>query len=99
MKVEYRDMTLRRDDICRLWPSHPASKRGRKPGADWDAYFLAFKAKVEADGYPDALNVEGWNKQADVERWLAEQAARDHCSPSSSTIRRHAKAFLAKVKN
>ena len=43
---------------------HPASKRGRRPGADWDAYYLAFKAKVEADGDPDALNVEGWNKQA-----------------------------------
>ena len=93
------DVTLRRDDICRLWPSHPASKRGRKPGADWDAYFLAFKAKVEADGYPDAQNVEGWNKQTDVERWLAEQAARDHLFPSSSTIRRHAKTFLKKVQN
>ena len=93
-------MTLRRDDICRLWPLIiRASKRGRKPGADWDAYFLAFEAKVKADGYPDALNVEGWNKQADVERWLAEQAARDHCSPASSTIRRHAKTFLAKVRN
>ena len=57
---------------------------------------LRSKAKVEADGYPDALNVEGWNKQADVRAGLP-NGRQGSLFAVTSTIRGHAKTFLAKV--
>ena len=101
MKVEYRDITLKRGDVCRLWKDVrpiPANKGGRPPAADWDAYFPKLLEKVKTDGFPDKLNVDGWSKQVDVENWLANLAEKEGFSPGKSTIREKARDFLARVK-
>jgi hypothetical protein len=86
-------------DLCR-WVRGLGSKAagGRTPKADWDAYFEAFLAKCEADGVPDKLNVEGWQKQADVERYLEELCERDGTRVGTTTIRDHAREFLVRAK-
>lgn len=77
-------------------PERPAKKRrGGIEKADWDAYGLAFAKKVDEDGYPDERNVKGWQRKADVERWLAELVMQDGIDEiSSSTFARHAKALM-----
>lgn len=107
LHIEYRSITLRRVDICQIWREQnevtgtelEVPKRGAPPSADWDIYFKMLEEKIEQDGYPDRSNIEGWSKQADVERWLAGLAAKDGRDPAPSTIRSHASGFLEKIRN
>ena len=103
MKVEYRDITLKRVDVCRLWDDAsfreiPANKGGRPPAADWDAYYVKFVEKVKADGYPEKLNIVQLSKQVDVANWLTNLAEKEGFSPGTSTTRGKAREFLGKVK-
>ena len=69
-------------------------KRGAPAKADWPAYHEAFQKEVEKRGGPDPLNMKGWQRQADVERWLIGLAARDGVDISETTARTHARALL-----
>lgn len=76
----------------------PPAKRGRRKAADWEAYFEALKTKIAVVGYPDELNVRGWDKQADVERWVTELLEREGCSAGVSTVREYVAKFLARIR-
>ncbi|RWK36639.1 hypothetical protein [Mesorhizobium sp.] len=80
-------------------PIKNGGRRGRKKVADWDAYYLAFKTKIAADGFPDELNDVGWNKQADVERWVTDLLEREGYSAANSTVRGHVVAFLERARS
>lgn len=69
-------------------------RRGGVEKADWEAYRQVFTEKVASDGYPDEHNVKGWQRQADVARWLSELVQRDHVDVAASTLARHAKALM-----
>lgn len=104
-------VTLSTNDVYRIWPkAAPTSERAgepkkrKKPGPvptyDWDAFRDAFFAKVHSKtppDWPDTLNVEGWQTQADVERWVQELAVRGGGKePSVSSIREHVSEWLSK---
>lgn len=72
----------------------PKDRRGGKEKADWDAYRQEFVQKVATDGFPDKNNVEGWQWQADVQRWLADLVQRDGYDVAASTLARHAKELM-----
>jgi hypothetical protein len=98
-KLGYRDIKLKRGDVCRLWEDAKlANKGGRPPVADWEAYYVKFLEKVKADGFPNKLNIDGWRTQADVANWLADLAEKEGFSPGTSTTRGKAREFLAKAK-
>jgi len=86
---------------------------GGRPGApaqaDWTAYQEAFNAKCDDPecGYPDELNVKGWQRQADVQRWLVGLTKRDGATnregkpfdPKDTTIKNHAREFMVTYRN
>lgn len=72
----------------------PKDRRGGKEKADWDAYREAFAERVVTDGFPAKTNVEGWQRQADVQRWLADLVQRDGYDVAASTLARHAKELM-----
>lgn len=80
-------------------PSSTAkARRGGVPKADWEKYEEAFAKKLAEDGYPDETNVNGWQRQADVVRWLESLVEKDigYDKVSESTLARHAKTFMNK---
>jgi hypothetical protein len=85
-------------------PTHtPAAqrtgRRGVPPKADWSAIEETFRCKVAECGMPDETNVDGWQRQADVERWIRAILKREPVkSVSESTVRRHAKGFLSRAR-
>jgi hypothetical protein len=80
-------------------PTQPAGRRGTLPKADWSAIEEAFRHEVATRGMPDETNVDGWQLQADVERWLGEILIRERVeSISESTLRRHARDFLFRAR-
>src|SRR5262249_21561550 len=79
--------------------TQPAGRRGTRPKADWSAIEEAFRRVVAERGMPDELNVDGWQRQADVERWLGNILSRESVeSVSESTLRRRAKDFLSRAR-
>jgi hypothetical protein len=80
-------------------PTQPAGRRGTLPKADWSAIEEAFRREVAERGMPDELNVDGWQLQADVERWLDKILIREGVeSVSEATLRRRAKDFLSRAR-
>jgi hypothetical protein len=80
-------------------PMQPAGRRGAPPKADWSAIEEAFRREVAEHGMPDETNVDGWQRQADVERWLGDILIREDVeSVSEATLRRHAKDFLSRAR-
>jgi hypothetical protein len=80
-------------------PTQPAGRRGTLPKADWSAIEEAFRHEVAKRGMPDETNDDGWQLQADVERWLGEILIRERVeSISESTLRRHARDFLSRAR-
>jgi hypothetical protein len=80
-------------------PTQPAGRRGTRPKADWSAIEEAFRREVAKRGMPDETNVDGWQRQADVERWLGDILIREGVeSISESTLRRRARGFLSRVR-
>jgi hypothetical protein len=77
-------------------PTQPAGRRGTAPKADWSAIEEAFRRVLAERGMPDETNVDGWQRQADVERWLSDILIREHVEVSESTLRRRAKDFLSR---
>lgn len=74
----------------------PPANRGGAPGkADWEAIEEAFKREVRERGLPDSLNVDGWQRQADVERWIAAQPGVD---VSETTLKNRARTFLNRAR-
>lgn len=70
------------------------TKRGARPRKYWDKIYDGVRQKIQNDGYPHSGNVEGWNKQADVETMIKDLAAQSDNHPSDSTVRRHATILL-----
>jgi hypothetical protein len=77
----------------------PASRRGRRPKYDWDAFDAELVRIVGLNGLLDSLSDdEQWKSQADLERHMA-----DWCQtrwgeagvPAESTIREHVSKRLA----
>jgi hypothetical protein len=80
-------------------PTKPAGRRGTPPKADWSAIEEAFRHEVADRGIPDETNVDGWQWQADVQRWLSNILIRERVkSVSKSTLRRRAKDFLSRAR-
>jgi hypothetical protein len=79
-------------------PTQPAGRRGTAPKADWSAIEEAFRREVAERGMPDETNVDGWQRQADVERWLSNILIRERVKVSEATLRRHAKGFLSRAR-
>jgi hypothetical protein len=80
-------------------PTQPAGRRGTAPKADWSAIEEAFRREVAERGMPDETNVDGWQRQADVERWIRAILKREPVkSVSESTARRYAKGFLSRAR-
>ena len=80
-------------------PTQPAGRRGTAPKADWSAIEEAFRCEVAERGMPDETNVDGWQRQADVERWLSNILIREPVKKvSEATLRRHAKGFLSRAR-
>ena len=76
----------------------PAGRRGARPKVDWRAMEEAFRRRVAERGRPDELNVDGWQTQADVERWLRDMIRREKVEISEATLRRRAKDFLFRAR-
>jgi len=77
----------------------PAGGRGAPPKADWSAIEEAFRREVAERGMPDETNVDGWQWQADVERWLDDILIHEGVeSVSETTLRRRAKGFLSRAR-
>jgi hypothetical protein len=73
--------------------------RGARPKADWSAIEEAFRREVAKRGMPDETNVDGWQRQADVERWLGDILIRERVeSISEATLRRRARGFLSRAR-
>src|SRR5262245_1664182 len=80
-------------------PTQPAGRRGTSPKADWSAIEEAFRREVAERGMPDEINVDGWQRQADIERWLGNILIREGVeSVSEATLRRRAKDFLSRAR-
>ena len=80
-------------------PTRSAAKKGgRPPSADWEALEEALKHEIAERGLPDPLNVDGWQRQSDVESWLALCLQREGNDVADSTIRDHARDMLSKLK-
>src|SRR5262249_44750285 len=78
--------------------TQPAGRRGTRPKADWLAIEEAFRRVVAERGMPDELNVDDWQRQADVERWLRNILIGEGVdSVSEATLRRHAKDFFSRA--
>jgi hypothetical protein len=76
----------------------PAGRRGTAPKADWSGIEKAFRREVAKRGMPDETNVDGWQRQADIEQWLDDILIREHVTVSKSTLRRRAKGFLSRAR-
>ena len=77
-------------------PTQPAGRRGTAPKADWSAIEEAFRREVAARGMPDKTKVKGWQRQADVERWIDNKLIEKGMeSVSESTLRIYARKFLS----
>jgi hypothetical protein len=73
--------------------------RGTRPKADWPAIEEAFRREVAKRGMPDETNVDSWQRQADVERWLGDILIREGVeSISEATLRRRARGFLSRAR-
>jgi hypothetical protein len=80
-------------------PTQPAGRRGAPPKADWSAIEEAFRREVAERGMPNEINVDGWQRQVDVERWLSDILIREGVeSVSEATLRRRAKGFLSRAR-
>jgi hypothetical protein len=78
-------------------PSKPTSKQrgGRPTKGDLTALQEAFRLKVQECGWPEPLNVEGWQRQADVEAWATKLLEdRDDISITERTARSYAQQLL-----
>jgi hypothetical protein len=79
-------------------PTQPAGRRGTRPKADWPAIEEAFRREVASRGMPDETNVDGWQRLADVERWLSNILIHERVEVSEATLRRRAKDFLSRAR-
>ncbi|MCV0395921.1 MAG: hypothetical protein K5872_06655 [Rhizobiaceae bacterium] len=70
------------------------NKGGAPAKADWPAIEEAFQREVQERGLPDALNEHGWQRQADVERWIADILVREGVEVSETTRKNYARQFL-----
>jgi hypothetical protein len=86
-EAEFQDWLARRDPVA-------PSKGGAPPKADWAALKEAFQREVDVRGFPEPLNVDGWQRQADVERWIAYHLAKEQIEVSETTLKTHARRFL-----
>lgn len=81
-------------------PRQPANvveeKPPRKTKYDWGAYQMAYVNRVAELGEPSLLNVDGWQDQADVARWIIGLVAEDWggVEPSEATAKRAARRFM-----
>lgn len=81
--MPFTNVLFRSDEIRTFWPdlnnpvSSPKNKGGAPPQFDWDAYAERFRIEVAERGFPEATNVKGWRRQADVEQWLHDLVQND----------------------
>lgn len=74
-------------------------KRGRKPKHDWEALQMAFNNEVKRRGFPDRLNDDDWNSQADVQQWIADKLAKEDKYASVTQLKFYAKKFMREGDN
>jgi hypothetical protein len=75
------------------------SRRGARAKADWDAFELALRQRIEQLGFPHEDNdYPDWRLQADVERWGAE-FLEDRKEPiKEARLREKVTPMLARIK-
>lgn len=74
------------------------NKGGAPAKADWPAIEEAFMREVKLRGLPDDTNVDGWQRQADVVRWIADMVQRDGDDVGDTTLKIRAREFLKRAR-
>ena len=74
-----------------------SNKGGRPPKGDWEAIEDALAARIERDGEPEPRNIDGWQRQADVYRWVADLLVREGVDVSETTIKTHVGKMLKRM--
>jgi hypothetical protein len=86
------------DEDVRALLSRPRSRRGRRPGADWDAVGILLREEIKKRGMPTIDNDDpDWRTQADVEGWVAEVLDQRGESKVESTVREHVSQILKEI--
>ena len=74
------------------------SRRGRRPGADWDAVGIVLREKIKICGMPTEDNDDqDWRKQADAEGLVAEVLDQRGESKAESTVRKNVTRILKEI--
>jgi hypothetical protein len=84
------------EDVQSLVSRSP--RRGRRPGADWDAVGILLREEIKNRGMPTIDNDDpDWRTQADGERWVAEVLDQRGESKVESTVREHVSQILKEI--
>ncbi|WP_353644220.1 hypothetical protein [Mesorhizobium sp. WSM2239] len=88
--------------VLKHWPPNRVEAQINRGGAptkgDWPAIEEAFRRKVQERGLPEPLNEDGWQRQADVERWIADVLAREGTEVSETTLKNRAREFMSRAR-
>lgn len=72
------------------------AKPGAKQKFDWDAAEMDFVNQIKSRGFPNKLNVPGWQTQADVVRYLQKMAQLERVDIGDSQTKKYARKFMQK---
>ena len=96
-----RSLYLALSDINTMYPPperHAKAAQRKSPGApqkaDWAAITDAYLQEVKSVGFPDRLNEDGWQTQADVQRWIERLLEREGISVSETTLKDRARRIM-----
>lgn len=99
--VGYTRLTVNREKVVRTWPFEAVSKNrgGGVMKADWPEYERAFQREIDKRGFPGLDNVAGWQRQADVIRWIEGLLEIDRVPLlGEATLTRHAREMMEKFR-
>jgi hypothetical protein len=86
------------EEDVRALLGRPRSRRGRRPGADWDAVGIVLREKIKICGMPTEDNDDqDWRKQADAEGLVAEVLDQRGESKAESTVRKNVTRILKEI--
>jgi hypothetical protein len=88
-------------EILARWPFDPPVNNnkaagGRPPAADWRALEEALSREIAEVGFPNRDGEPGWQKPADVIRWVEERTG-DY-EPGKTALKTNVKAMLDRIR-
>jgi hypothetical protein len=88
------------EDVLSIWPPERAlgtAKSGRSKKIHFETLEAAFRLECEEKGNPEDEGPKGWQRQADVAKWVLSFASDKEIEISDSTAKKYATDLMERL--